>query len=303
MKLVLGSRGSALALWQARWVQSRLSAPVEVEIRVIHTSGDRTSGPLAAAGGKGLFIKEIEEALAGGAIDLAVHSMKDVPASLGAQFCIAAIPKREDARDAVVSRDRIRLADLGPGARIGTSSLRRACQIRERRPDLAVVPLRGNVDTRLRKMRAGEVDAVVLALAGLRRLGLEGEIAETLALTQCLPAVGQGALAIEARAGDDRVLACLGALDHAPTATCVKAERAFLHALGGDCQVPVAAHARLMDRVITIDGLVGRPDGTEVLRGRIQDQDPHAAGSALAEALLRAGAGRILSDLRPGASR
>jgi hydroxymethylbilane synthase len=298
LKLVLGSRGSPLAMWQARWVQAQLGAavpPVEIEIRVIHTSGDRIAGPLSASGGKGLFVKEIEEALAKGEIDLAVHSLKDVPAAIAPAFAIAAIPKREDPRDALVSRDRIRFLDLGPGARIGTSSLRRACQLRERRPEIEVVPLRGNVDTRLRKMRSGEVDAVVLALAGLRRLGLDGEVAEVFEIADCLPAVGQGALAIETRAGDERVLKVVAPLDHPPTAAFVRAERAFLSAIGGDCQVPVAAHARGRDGVTVIDGLVGRPDGSEVLRGHAEDADPVTAGTTLARTLLDRGAGRILA--------
>jgi hydroxymethylbilane synthase len=303
VKLVLGTRGSALALWQARWVEARLRAAhatLEVEVRVIHTSGDRIGGPLAAAGGKGLFIKEIEEALATGAIDLAVHSMKDVPAALAPGLCVAAVPEREDARDALVSRDRIRLSDLGPGARLGTGSLRRVCQIRKRHPALQVIPLRGNVDTRLRKMRAGEVDAIVLALAGLRRLGLEGEVAEALDPAECLPAVGQGALCLEAREDDSRTGELLRALNHGPTSTCVAAERAFLAELGGDCHVPVAAHARLRDGRLVMEGLVGRPDGSELLRDRAEGDaaEPAGVGRALAGALLGRGAARILQEIR-----
>lgn len=303
MKLVLGTRGSALALWQARWVAGRLAqaAPgADVEVRVIRTSGDRIGGPLLAAGGKGLFIKEIEEALAAGQIDLAVHSMKDVPAALRPGLCIAAIPVREDARDALVSRDRIRLMDLGPGARLGTSSLRRACQILARRPDLAVVPLRGNVDSRLRKMRAGDVDAVMLALAGLRRLGLEGEVAETMECSECVPAVGQGALCIETRSEDGGTRDAIAPLHDPATACCVAAERAFLAGLGGDCHVPIAGHARLAGRELEIEGLVGRPDGTRVLRDRCGGgaDAPEQAGKSLADALLSRGAAQILQEIR-----
>src|SRR5450755_1221269 len=236
--LVIASRGSQLALWQARWVAAQLSAaghPCRIEI--VKTTGDKiTDVPLAKVGTKGLFTKEIEEALLDGRADLAVHSLKDLPTELPAGLVLAAVPPREDPRDAVVGK---KLADLPLGAKVGTSSLRRAAQLRQLRPDLQVESVRGNLDTRLRKLDEGQYDAILLAAAGLKRLGWGDRIAEILAPEKMCPAVGQGALAIETRAGSTAV----AALDHADTHIAVMAERAVLAALGGGCQVPIGAYA------------------------------------------------------------
>ncbi|MEK6606974.1 MAG: hydroxymethylbilane synthase [Myxococcota bacterium] len=296
----IGTRGSALALWQANRVRALLEACGHaVTLATIATTGDRIqTRPLAAVGGKGLFLKEIEDALLAGTIDVAVHSLKDVPAELPRGLALAAMLEREDPRDALVSRDRVPLADLGSGARIGTTSLRRACQLRARRPDLRVEPLRGNVDTRLRKVQRGDVDAAVLALAGLRRLGLESEVAEIFSLEDSLPAIGQGTIAIETRSADATLCA---PLDHAPTSTCARAERAVLAALGGDCFVPIAAHARLDGaRDLRLDGLIGAPDGSRLARASTDGpaDRPEEAGRALADRLLAAGGREILAALR-----
>jgi hydroxymethylbilane synthase len=301
--LVLGTRGSKLAVHQSEWVQARLKevAPhVEVTLRRIRTSGDMILDvPLAKIGGKGLFVKEIEEALLSGEIDLAVHSMKDVPTVLPEGLDLLCIPRREDARDALISRDGRRFQDLFQGAKVGTSSLRRQAQLLKPRPDLSIIMLRGNLDTRLRKLREGQFDAIVLAAAGLRRLGWEHEITEYLDPDISLPAIGQGALGIEGRRDDQFVRSLLSSLDHAPTRTMVRAERALLHRLQGGCQVPIAAHATLAGSDVTLEGLVASVDGKVIIRDRVRGTatDPESMGIQLAERLLAGGADKILQAI------
>jgi hydroxymethylbilane synthase len=289
--LVIASRGSQLALWQARWVAAQLSAAgSECRIEIIKTTGDKISDvPLAKVGTKGLFTKEIEEALLDGRAHLAVHSLKDLPTELPAGLVLAAVPEREDPRDAVVGK---KLADLPLGARVGTSSLRRAAQLRQLRPDLQVESVRGNLDTRLRKLDEGQYDAILLAAAGLKRLGWGSRIAEILPPEQMCPAVGQGALAIETRAGFDGA----AMLDHADTHTAVMAERAVLGALGGGCQVPIGAYATVSHGRVHILAVVAAPDGTQVIRAEGEGAAADAAetGARLAADLLDRGARRIL---------
>jgi len=292
--LVIASRGSQLALWQARWVESKLAALGHAcRIEIIKTTGDRiTDVPLVQVGGKGLFTKEIEEALLAGRADLAVHSLKDLPTELPQGLALAAVPEREDPRDGVIGR---RLADLAAGARVGTSSLRRGAQLRKLRPDLTVESVRGNLDTRLRKLAEGQYDAILLAAAGLKRLGWEDRIAEILPAEKMCPAVGQGALAIEARPGSAGWHACRP-LDHAPTRAAVTAERGLLAALGGGCQVPIGAHATVKNGQVRLLAIVASPDGTEVIRGEAEDDVPHAEalGRRLGSELLTRGAKAIL---------
>ncbi|HLK50858.1 MAG TPA: hydroxymethylbilane synthase [Bryobacteraceae bacterium] len=292
--LVIASRGSQLALWQAHWVQQKLSdLGHETRIDIIKTTGDKiTDVPLAKVGTKGLFTKEIEEALLDGRADLAVHSLKDLPTELPAGLVLAAIPVREDPRDAIVGR---RLADLPPGARVGTSSLRRAAQLRQLRPDLEIETIRGNVDTRLRKLDEGRYDAIVLAAAGLKRLGWSDRIAELLPADVMCSAVGQGALAIETRAEGAGRDAC-EALDHATTRAAVIAERGVLAALGGGCQVPIGAYATVNSATLRIAAVVASPDGTELVRGESQGPIADAAriGAELGADLLARGARKIL---------
>lgn len=301
--LVLGTRGSKLAVHQSEWVQTRLRelAPhLTVTLRRIQTSGDKILDvPLAKIGGKGLFVKEIEEALLSGEIDLAVHSMKDVPTELPPGLDLLCIPTREDARDALISRDGTRFKDLPHGAKVGTSSLRRQAQLLQARPDLSISTLRGNLDTRLKKLREGQFDAIVLAAAGLRRLGWETEITEYLSPEISLPAIGQGALGIEGRREDTFVRDVLNRLEHAPTRIMVMAERALLHRLQGGCQVPIAAHATLMGSEIVLEGLVASVDGKEVIRDRVKGtvDDPFSVGVQLAERLLARGGERILQAI------
>lgn len=301
--LVLGTRGSKLAVHQSEWVQTRLRelAPhLNVTLRRIQTSGDKILDvPLAKIGGKGLFVKEIEEALLSGEIDLAVHSMKDVPTELPPGLDLLCIPTREDARDALISRDGTRFKDLPHGAKVGTSSLRRQAQLLQARPDLSISTLRGNLDTRLKKLREGQFDAIVLAAAGLRRLGWETEITEYLSPEISLPAIGQGALGIEGRREDTFVRDVLNRLEHAPTRIMVMAERALLHRLQGGCQVPIAAHATLMGSEIVLEGLVASVDGKEVIRDRVKGtvDDPFSVGVQLAERLLARGGERILQAI------
>ena len=303
MKLVIATRGSELALWQANHVKARLEAlGAEVALRVIKTTGDKIlDRPLAEVGGKGLFVKEIEQALLERTADLAVHSMKDVPAELAAGLAMAAVSEREDVRDALVSRGGVGFAELPAGARVGTSSLRRVCQLSALRGDLVFVPLRGNVPTRIDKVTSGEVDAAVLAAAGLKRLGRAGQISELFDPARIIPAGGQGALGIETRADDAEIAALVRrALHHEGDATCVAAERALLARLQGGCQTPLAAHARLTDPgTLELHALVGRPDGTDILRAeRVGSaSDPAALGSAVGTELLSRGADRILRGL------
>ncbi len=298
--LRIATRRSPLALWQARWVAERLQAlhpGLEVELVGMTTQGDRIlDSPLARVGGKGLFVKELEQGLLDGRADLAVHSMKDVPVELPRGLHLPVVCPREDPRDAFVSPRYADLAELPPGARVGTSSLRRQCQLRARRPDLQVLDLRGNVGTRLAKLDRGEYEAVVLAAAGLRRLGLEGRIRRLLAVEESLPAIGQGAIGIECRRGDGRVEGLIAPLDHPETHCCVRAERAVNRRLHGGCQVPLAAHAVLRGGRLELAALVGYPDGSLVLRACREGpaSDPEALGEAVAEELLARGAGRIL---------
>jgi len=299
-RIVIGSRGSLLARWQAGHVATALRRAhpgLEVEEKIIVTEGDRlTSGPLWNAGGKGVWVKEIEAALLAGEIDLAVHSMKDVPSELLAGLALVAVPARADVRDAVVSRAGAGLDDLPRSARVGTTSLRRACQLKALRPDLAIEILRGNLDTRLRKVADGVVDAAILASAGLDRLGFAERITERLPIERMLPAVGQGALAIEARSDDARISGLCRVLDDAEAASAVAAERAFLGRLGASCRTPVAGYAHIEDGTLTMLGLVGRPDGSEIISDRTSGSvaDAPSLGIALADALLHRGAGAIL---------
>ncbi len=293
MMMTIGSRGSALALWQARHIASHLAAMgVESRIEIIKTSGDRITGvPLAKAGGKGLFTKEIEEALLAGSIDAAVHSLKDVPSELPEGLTLAAIPEREDPRDALCGKP------LAEGARVGTSSLRRAAQLHAMGRGLKVEMLRGNVDTRLRKLEEGHYDSIVLAAAGLRRLGWTERITEMLPVELMCPAAGQGALAIETRSDGGAAQRIIGKLDHAASRIAVTAERALLRTLGGGCQVPVGAYARVDGRRIHLRAIVASPDGSKMIRGETSGEDAEQAGAALARDLLARGAEKILNEV------
>jgi len=295
----IGSRGSTLALWQAEFVRDWLvrAAGVSAEIIKIRTSGDQfQQGSVAAIGSKGVFIKEIEDALLAGTVDLAVHSLKDVPTEIPRGLALVAIPRREDPRDCLVSRTGAGLAELARGARVGTSSLRRQAQLRRARPDLEVRELRGNVDTRLRRVEEGALDAVVLAYAGVCRLKLEGRVSEVLSPEAMLPAVGQGALAVEARAEDRETRDRLAAFEHADTRVSITAERAVLATLEGGCQVPLGAWARLEEGRLVLDACVCAADGSEVVRDRAEGspEQPEALGRSLGGKLLAAGADRLL---------
>jgi hydroxymethylbilane synthase len=292
--LVIASRGSQLALWQARWVEAQLSARGhECQIRIIKTTGDKiTDVPLAKVGTKGLFTKEIEEALLARDADLAVHSLKDLPTELPVGLTIAAVPPREDPRDALVGT---RLADLPAGARVGTSSLRRSAQLKKMRPDLIVESVRGNVDTRLRKLDEGQYDAILLAAAGLKRLGWADRIAELMPPEEMCPAVGQGALAIETRESGAGFDACRQ-LDHGPTRAAVTAERGVLASLGGGCQVPIGASATVAGERLRLVGVVAAPDGSEIVRAEAEGAaaNAEAIGRKLGGQLLEQGARQIL---------
>ena len=304
-RLRLGTRASTLALRQSGMIAAELERRgAAVEIVPIRTSGDVLTGSLATEGGKGLFVKEIEEALLAKRVDFAVHSLKDMPAALPPGLILVATPAREDARDVLVSPGGTGLEGLARGARVGTSSLRRRAQLLAHRPDLVTVALRGNVDTRLRKLAAGEVDALLLAAAGLARLGLVPPGAVPLAPEEFLPAIGQGALAIEARGGDETVLAHLRALDDPPTAAAVAAERAFLAEVGGDCQTPLAAHAMVVGGRLHLRALVAEVDGTGALADEVDGEVTAAAaiGTRLAAMLLARGAADIIARARRVAS-
>jgi hydroxymethylbilane synthase len=293
--LTIGSRGSQLALWQARWIQARIqSFGVETRLEIIHTTGDKiTDVALSKVGTKGLFTKEIEEALLSRAIDLAVHSLKDMPTELPDGLMLAAIPEREDPRDAMVGRS---LDALASKAKVGTSSLRRAAQLRAKRPDLEIENIRGNLDTRLRKLDEGQYDAIVLASAGLRRLGWENRITELLDPEIMCPAVGQGALAVETRADGGEAELLAKRLDHRESRIAVTAERAVLAALGGGCQVPIGAYATVDGEVVQIRAIIVSPDGTEIIRKRAggASRDAAVIGRALGEELLAQGGRQIL---------
>jgi len=301
--LKIGTRGSRLALAQSEWVKGRLVSrypEIRVELVKITTTGDRIlDSPLSRIGGKGLFVKEIEDALLEERIDLAVHSMKDVPAELPPELFLSVFPVREDPRDALIAAGCRVLRDLPRGARVGTSSLRRAAQILSLRPDVRIVPLRGNVETRLRKRDEGVCDAVVLASAGLRRLSLDRPSDCLLGPDEMLSAVGQGALGLEVRRSDQAVMECLAFLNHPETETAVRAERAFLERLEGGCQVPIAGWARVEEYGLTMDGLVAELDGSRLIRDRVAGRPEQAEtlGLELAERLLAAGADQILGRI------
>jgi hydroxymethylbilane synthase len=326
-RIIIATRGSKLALWQADWVRSELqkrNPEIEIELKKIKTTGDKILDvPLAKVGGKGLFVKEIEEAILRGEADLAVHSMKDVPVELPAGLHIGAICKREDPRDAFISQiqnSKFKIQNfkkLPPGARVGTSSLRRMCQLLNIRPDLDIKQLRGNLDTRIRKLDEGQFDAIIVAAAGMRRLGLEHRITEILGSDISIPAIGQGAIGIECRIDDDYINSLIKSLNHYETAVCVRAERAFLKRLGGGCQIPIAAHARLRSQgsgirgqgsyselttencQLIMDGLVGSVSGERIIKGSIEGRegDAEKIGARLAEDLLSRGADKILAEI------
>jgi hydroxymethylbilane synthase len=328
-KISIGTRGSKLALWQAEWVQSelkRLYPDLEIEINKIKTTGDKVLDvPLAKVGGKGLFVKEIEEALLGNEVDIAVHSMKDVPTEFPDGLHLAVICKREDPMDAFISKIRnskfeIRIFnDLPQGAKVGTSSLRRSCQLLNVRPDLKIEQLRGNLDTRLRRLDEGQFDAIILAAAGIKRLGLGERITEILTPELSLPAIGQGAIGIECRINDEFINSLIVPLNHNDTSICVRAERAFLKRLEGGCQVPIAAHARIVSKesnlpipplekedergffnlLLIMDGLVGSISGDRVIKEHIEGRPDHAEslGITLAEDILSMGAKEILDEV------
>jgi hydroxymethylbilane synthase len=308
-RICIGTRGSKLALWQAEWVKSEiqhLHSEIEISLIKIKTTGDMILDvPLAKIGGKGLFVKEIEEAILRHKVDMAVHSMKDVPTELPEGLHLAAICRREDPRDALItkvqsSEFRVRsYKDLPHGATVGTSSLRRLCQLRNIRPDFKIVQLRGNLDTRIRKLDEGQFDAIIVAVAGVKRLGLAYRITEILEPEICLPAIGQGAIGIECRVNDKVINTILGDLNHQETSISVRAERALLRRLGGGCQVPIAAYARIKDGRVIMDGLVGSITGERVIKGHAEGklEDHERLGTNLAEDLLSRGAKDILAEV------
>jgi hydroxymethylbilane synthase len=319
-RITIGTRGSKLALWQAEFVKTELQKlypELKVEILKIKTTGDKILDvPLAQVGGKGLFVKEIEEALLRYEADIAVHSMKDVPTDFPDGLHLAVVCEREDPRDALILNKKLRIKSeelkvksgklkpslifsLPKKAKVGTSSLRRSCQLLSLRPDLKIEQLRGNLDTRLRKLDEGQFDAIILAAAGMKRLGLQDRITEILPPDISLPAIGQGAVGIECRVNDEWVNNLISALNHPETFLCVKAERAFLKKLEGGCQVPIAAHARLKDGRIVMHGLVGSISGEKIIKGYSEGEPGHAEtlGIALAEEILSKGAKEILDEV------
>lgn len=298
-RLRIGSRGSQLALWQANHVAALLREQGHtVEIEVIKTTGDKILDvSLAKVGTKGMFTKEIEEALADNRVDLAVHSLKDVPTELAPQFVLAAIMKREDPRDAFISVKYSSLDELPHGAKVGTSSLRRQAQLKAMRPDLEIFPLRGNVDTRLRKLESGEYDAIILAAAGVHRLGLHTHVKARISAEVMCPAVGQGALAIETRREDAQTRSLLEFLNHAETRAAIECERALLGAMGGGCQVPIGAYAEKRDGRVHLRAMVGSPDGSLILREEAEGADGEKLGREVAETLLKRGGSKILTEV------
>ncbi len=299
----IATRKSPLAMWQAEHVAARLReahSGIEVEILGMSTQGDKIlDTPLAKIGGKGLFVKELEQRMLEGDADIAVHSMKDVPVELPDGLHLSVVLEREDPRDAFVSNAHAEMAALPQGARVGTSSLRRQCQLTDRRPDLEIIALRGNVNTRLRKLDDGDYDAIILASAGLLRLGFAERIRSFISTDQSLPAIGQGAIGIECRSDDEQTNQLLAPLHHGPTAVCVGAERALNQRLEGGCQVPIGGHATLADDQLYLRGLVGTVDGSEIVRSEIRgpQADGERLGRSLAEELLENGAARILREL------
>jgi hydroxymethylbilane synthase len=302
-ELRIGTRGSQLALSQANWVKEQLlqtHPDLQVTLVKIKTTGDRIQdAPLAKIGGKGLFVKEIEEALIQKSIDLAVHSIKDVPTELPAGLHLSVVTKREDPRDVFISKNGTSLKDLSQGAKIGTSSLRRQAQLLHFRSDFEMVPLRGNLDTRLKKLKAMNLDGIVLALAGVKRLGLEDRITEIIPTEISLPAIGQGALGIETRIYDKEVEERIQFLNDPASSVAISAERAFLKRLSGGCQVPIAAYGRIVDSLLQINGLVGTIDGTRLIRHHLEGpvKEAESLGTELAEILLSHGAGDILDEI------
>lgn len=303
-KIIVGSRQSKLALTQTNWVIEQLKKtglPYEFEVKKIVTKGDKILDiTLSKVGGKGLFVKEIEQAMLDKEIDIAVHSMKDVPSQLQPEFTLGAITKRVDARDAFISKGHVKFLDLPAGAIVGTSSLRRSSQLLRARPDLNIKWIRGNIDTRLRKLEEEDFDAIILAAAGLERMGWkEDVVTEYLDPEICLPAVGQGALGIECRADDTEVLELLKHLDDEATRKAVTAERAFLHKMEGGCQVPIAAFGTVENREeIKLKALVGSPDGKTIFEHTLTGKDPVQLGENIADILLESGAKEILDQVK-----
>ena len=299
----MGTRGSDLARTQTEAVIAQLQAKypeLGVEVRVIRTKGDIMQDvALAKIGGKGFFVKEIEEALLRGEIDLAVHSMKDMPVGFPAGLLIGAMPAREDPRDVLISKDRLKIEELPQRARLGTGSLRRRLQLARLLPDVVVVPLRGNIDTRIRKIEREALDGVILAAAGMRRMGRVQQVAQFIPVEVLLPAVGQGALGIEVRRDDDETRALIAFLDHPPTRAQVGAERAFLQRLGGGCQLPVAAYAEWRGGELAMCALLGNPDGTYIIQEeqRAPTADGERLGREVAERILGRGGRQILAEL------
>ncbi|MBU8910233.1 MAG: hydroxymethylbilane synthase [Desulfobacterales bacterium] len=299
----IGTRGSKLALWQANFIKSeieRLFPDFDVELKIIKTTGDRiTDRPLAMVGGKGLFVKEIENALLNSDIDLAVHSMKDMPGKLPEGLVIGAIPKRENPFDVLISKNNCLLADYEKGAKIGTSSLRRASQIKHIRPDVTIESIRGNLDTRIKKLKSGEYDAIVLAAAGLRRLGQEKEITEYLDEAIMLPAVGQGALCIETRENDSDIALIMKTLDHHDTRICVTGERAFLKQIEGSCHIPVACFGKIIGNEVILTAVVASENGKTLIKEQIVSpmKKVENSGQALADQILEKGGKKILEHL------
>jgi len=299
----IGTRASALALWQAEWVKSELEKKypgMTVSLTKIKTTGDKILDvPLAQVGGKGLFVKEIEEAMLANEIDIAVHSMKDVPTMFPDGLHLSCITEREDARDALLTRNNMKFKDLPQGATIGTSSLRRQAQLMSVRPDFKIAQLRGNVDTRLRKLKEGQFDAIILAAAGVRRLGLAENVSEYIDPSISLPAIGQGALGIECRVDDRELNDLIAFFNHQDTRTCVTGERALLRRLEGGCQVPIACYGQMMNGKLHLIGLVGSVDGKRIIKETIEGEADKAEklGVTLAEKLLSKGADVILREV------
>ncbi|NMP08720.1 hydroxymethylbilane synthase [Paenibacillus polymyxa] len=304
--IVVGSRQSALALTQTGHVIEDLNAlcaehglDLQFVVKKILTKGDRILDvTLSKVGGKGLFVKEIEQAMLAGEIDMAVHSMKDMPSELPEGLVNGAVPRREDPRDCLITLGAKSLEDLPSGAKVGTSSLRRASQIKSMRPDLQLEPVRGNIDSRLKKLETEGFDAIILAAAGLHRMGWKDRITSYIPEEACLPAVGQGALGIECRASDEELLALLKLYNHQDTSATVAAERTFLGVLNGGCQVPIGAHAVWADQEISLTGMVGSPDGEVILKETLQGNDPQKLGEAVAASLIAQGAEQILAQVR-----
>ncbi len=300
----IGTRGSQLALWQANWVKTTLETgdpSLSIELVIIKTTGDKILDvPLAKVGGKGLFVKEIEEALLSGKIDLAVHSMKDMPAQIPQGLCIGAIPRREIPQDVLISKNNRRFSELPSGAIIGTGSLRRKAQLLFARPDLVVAPLRGNIDTRLKKLETENLDAIILAGAGVKRLEFENKITEYLDENIMLPAVGQGALCIEIRENDPRVGPVVTNLEDPKTRTVIKGERAFSNRLEGGCQVPIAAHGKIDKNIFTLSGLVAAVDGKTLIKETLKgpENSSDVIGVELADRLISMGAKTIIDNLK-----